>query len=91
MYSHYNSVGAYNSTESPYYSWYKFTDYPNGYKSWWGIKLLPEVQEEMNLTATIFAVKTVFCADGSGQAREDGVLMLPMNFPIYSLMNSEKP
>lgn len=46
MYSHYNSVGAYNSTESPYYSWYKFTDYPNGYKSWWGIKLLPEVQEE---------------------------------------------
>lgn len=46
MYSHYNSVGAYNSTESLYYSWYKFTDYPNGYKSWWGIKLLPEVQEE---------------------------------------------
>lgn len=46
MYSHYNSVGAYNSTESPYYSWYKFIDYPNGYKSWWGIKLLPEVQEE---------------------------------------------
>lgn len=46
MYSHYNSVGAYNSTESPYYSWYKFTDYPNDYKSWWGIKLLPEVQEE---------------------------------------------
>ena len=26
----------------------------------------------MNLTATIFAVKTVFFADGSGQARADG-------------------
>src|SRR5699024_11865944 len=26
MYSHYNCVGAYNSKESPYYSWYKFTD-----------------------------------------------------------------
>lgn len=46
MYSHYDCVGAYNSTESPYYSWYKFTDYPNDYKSWWGIKLLPEVEEE---------------------------------------------
>lgn len=46
MYSHYGSVGAYNSKESPYYNWYKFIDYPDDYKSWWGIKLLPEVQEE---------------------------------------------
>ena len=46
MYSHYDTVGAYNSKESPYYSWYKFIDYPNDYKSWWGIKLLPEVEEE---------------------------------------------
>lgn len=46
MYKRYNTVGAYNSKSSPYFSWYKFTDYPNGYKSWWGIKLLPEVSEE---------------------------------------------
>lgn len=46
MYNRYNTVGAYNSKSSPYFSWYKFTDYPNGYKSWWGIKLLPEVSEE---------------------------------------------
>ena len=46
MYSNYDSVGAYNSKESPYYSWYKFTNYPDDYKSWWGIKLLPEVEEE---------------------------------------------
>lgn len=46
MYSHYDSSGAYNSKESPYYSWYKFVDYPDDYKSWWGIRLLPEVQEE---------------------------------------------
>lgn len=46
MYNRYNTVGAYNSKNSPYFSWYKFTDYPNGYKSWWGIKLLPEVSEE---------------------------------------------
>ncbi len=42
----YKTLGAYNSTESPYYSWYSFYDYPNGYKSWWGFETLPEVDEE---------------------------------------------
>lgn len=46
LYSNYDSVGAYNSKSSPYYSWYKFIDYPNEYHSWWGIKLLPEIIEE---------------------------------------------
>lgn len=46
MYNTYNSVGAYNSKESPYYEWYKFIDYPDEYHAWWGIKLLPEVIEE---------------------------------------------
>ena len=43
LYGKYDSVGAYNSKESPYFDWYKFTDYPNEYHSWWGIKLLPEI------------------------------------------------
>lgn len=42
----YNSLGAYNSPESPYYSWYKFTDYPDKYQSWWGFVTLPEIVEE---------------------------------------------
>ncbi len=46
LYSNYDTVGAYNSKDSQYYSWYKFIDYPNDYHSWWGIKLLPEVMEE---------------------------------------------
>lgn len=46
LYSNYDSVGAYNSKESPYFSWYKFIDYPDEYHSWWGIKLLPEIIEE---------------------------------------------
>ena len=46
MYNHYNDVGAYNSKQSPYYSWYKFINWPDEYHSWWGIKLLPEVIEE---------------------------------------------
>lgn len=46
MYNRYNTVGAYNSKESPYYSWYKFIDYPDDYQAWWGIRLLPEIAEE---------------------------------------------
>ncbi|MBR3149011.1 MAG: glycoside hydrolase family 13 protein [Eubacterium sp.] len=46
IYNNYKSVGAYNSKESPYYSWYKFIDWPDDYHSWWGIKLLPEIIEE---------------------------------------------
>ena len=46
MYSRYNTLGAYNSKESQYYSWYKFINWPQDYHAWWGIKLLPEIIEE---------------------------------------------
>lgn len=45
-YSRYNSLGAYQSKESPYYGWYKFNNWPDDCKCWWGIKILPEVIEE---------------------------------------------
>lgn len=41
----YESNGAYNSKESPYYTWYKFIEWPNIYNSWWGFHTLPEVEE----------------------------------------------
>ncbi len=44
-YGNYPTVGAYQSTESPYYSWYSFQKHPNHYSSWWGIDTLPEVNE----------------------------------------------
>lgn len=46
MYNRYDTLGAYNSKESPYFSWYKFINWPDDYHAWWGIKLLPEVVEE---------------------------------------------
>ncbi len=46
MNNRYKTLGAYNSKQSPYYSWYKFIDYPDDYHAWWGIKLLPEIIEE---------------------------------------------
>lgn len=42
----YDSLGAYQSMDSPYYSWYTFYQFPDSYKSWWGFKTLPEVNEE---------------------------------------------
>lgn len=44
-YGRYDSVGAYQSKESPYYNWYQFVNYPDEYKSWWGFQTLPEVNE----------------------------------------------
>lgn len=42
---HYDSVGAYQSQQSPYYSWYEFSHWPDQYGSWWGIYTLPQVNE----------------------------------------------
>ncbi len=42
----YDSVGAYQSKDSPYYGWYKFIEYPGKYVSWWGFDTLPAVNED---------------------------------------------
>lgn len=44
-YGNYPSLGAYQSKESPYYSWYNFQEFPHKYSSWWGIDILPEINE----------------------------------------------
>lgn len=43
--NNYDSVGAYQSKDSKYYSWYDFSEWPNKYSSWWGIYTLPQVNE----------------------------------------------
>lgn len=44
-FNNYHSNGAFNNEESPYRSWYTFDDSKVGYKCWWGIKDLPDVNE----------------------------------------------
>lgn len=44
----YKTVGAYQSENSKYYSWYHFDKYPDTYTCWWGIKTLPETNEDSN-------------------------------------------
>ncbi len=41
----YPGLGAFQSQESPYYKWYRFSEYPHKYESWWGIDTLPNVEE----------------------------------------------
>lgn len=41
----YGNGGAYRDKNSPYFSWYKFNEWPNNYHSWWGFDTLPEVIE----------------------------------------------
>ncbi|MBO4924982.1 MAG: glycoside hydrolase family 13 protein [Clostridia bacterium] len=44
-YGRFPSVGACQSTKSPYYPWYKFIRYPDDYKAWWGFHTLPELEK----------------------------------------------
>lgn len=44
-YGNFDSLGAFQSKESPYYDWYSFTDYPSHYASWWGIDNMPNTNE----------------------------------------------
>lgn len=44
-YGHYSSVGAYQSDDSPYHSWYNFHEDHDHYDSWWGFDTLPNTNE----------------------------------------------
>ncbi len=39
-------VGAYQSKTSPYADWYHFRNHPDEYESWWGVKILPRLNQE---------------------------------------------
>ncbi|MBE6588737.1 MAG: DUF3459 domain-containing protein [Ruminococcaceae bacterium] len=39
----YPEKGAYQSKNSPYYSWYTFRSFPNDYECWWNIEIMPRL------------------------------------------------
>lgn len=45
-FSHYPGPGACQGADSPYYKWYRFSEFPGKYKCWWNFPNLPEVDEE---------------------------------------------
>ncbi len=44
-YGRFDSVGAFQSKDSPYYKWYRFKNYPHSYECWWNFDTLPNVDE----------------------------------------------
>ncbi len=44
-YHRYNTHGACESKDSPYYSWYRFHTWPVSYECWWNFDTLPNVEE----------------------------------------------
>lgn len=80
----YDSNGAYQSKDSPYYNWYKFTLYPSKYDSWWGIKTLPALNKEnedyINFITGENGVIDTYTKMGIDGWRLDVVDELPENF-----------
>ena len=42
-YGKFPTLGAYQSKESPFFTWFDFEEYPDRYRSWWGIEILPSI------------------------------------------------
>ncbi len=42
----YDSLGAYQSKESPYYDWFDFEEFPDKYNCWWGSTVVPTVNKK---------------------------------------------
>ena len=83
-YNNYNSIGAYNSEQSPYYNWFTFDNYPNNYSSWWGIKTLPTTNKNnsdfINFITGENGVLSYWTKKGVGGWRLDVVDELPSHF-----------
>lgn len=45
-YGTYGGHGAYGDPASPYRDWFRFRRYPEEYETWWGIKILPKLNQE---------------------------------------------
>ena len=72
--NHFDSIGAYNSKESKYYDWFNFDSWPDEYRSWWGIKTLPSVnQSNKDLQDYISSIVKKYMAMGIQGFRLDVV------------------
>lgn len=81
----YDSVGAYQSQDSPYYEWFRFMEWPDKYESWWGMETLPQVEENSKayrkyLLSDKDAVIKKWLRNGASGWRLDVVDELPDDF-----------
>ncbi len=96
-YSRYEGLGAYNSKESEYYSWFKFDKWPDKCHCWWGVPSLPEtVEDAPSFTEFICGENGVlryWLRQGASGWRLDVADELPDSFldKIRIAIKSEKP
>lgn len=83
-YGNYPTVGAYQSEKSPYYNWYVFDEFPDKYKCWWDILILPTINKNSdefeNFIAGDNGVIEKFMQLGAYGLRLDVVDELPSRF-----------
>lgn len=53
----YEALGAYQSKDSEYYSWYDFKNYPDKYTCWWDIDILPRINPDVSACGEYIAGK----------------------------------
>ena len=58
----YPDVGAYQSPASPYSGWFNFRSFPDDYESWWGIPILPRLNQQNPACRAYFTGKDGICA-----------------------------
>ena len=94
----YDSVGAYQSRQSPYASWYTFRRWPDDYESWWGFDTLPNVRElDEGYLDFIIRGEDAVCAhylrQGTSGWRLDVADELPMPFlrQLRARVKAENP
>lgn len=89
----YKELGAYQSRESKYFSWYSFSAYPDQYESWWGIDTLPAVNEDepsyIDFITGDTGIARTWIQEGATGWRLDVVDELPNHF-VEKLRNSVK-
>jgi glycosidase len=53
-FSRYDTQGAFESQQSPYFDWYKFDKWPSNYKAWFGFDTLPAYEETEEVKSFLF-------------------------------------
>ena len=53
----FDTVGAYQSKESVYFTWYTFYEWPRKYECWWNIDILPRINHSCNAVSEFFLGK----------------------------------
>ncbi|MCL2106350.1 MAG: glycoside hydrolase family 13 protein [Oscillospiraceae bacterium] len=93
----YPGPGAFQSEESPYRDWYHFRHWPRDYACWWGIDILPELEEAHPQVLEFFTgeegVVRRWLRAGADGWRLDVADELPNDFldRLYAAALAEKP